>query len=57
MRPFAIAFMVISSLVAAGNVIYLSMTTSDQVKAKSRQEKRDLFYENQFIDCLARQGH
>ena len=57
MRPFAIAFMVISSLVAAGNVIYLSMTTSDEVKAKSRQEKRDLFYENQFIDCLARRGH
>ena len=57
MRPFAIAFMVISSFVAVGNVIYLSMTTSDEVKAKCRQERRDLFYENQFIDCLARQGH
>jgi hypothetical protein len=57
MRPFAIAFMVISSLVAAGNVIYLSMTTSDEVKAKCLQEKRDLFYENRFIDCLARRGH
>jgi hypothetical protein len=56
MRPYAIALMVISSLVAAGNVIYLSMTTPGEVKAKCRQEKRDLFYENQFIDCLARRG-
>jgi hypothetical protein len=56
MRTFAVAFTIISSLVAAGNVICLSNTTSDEVKAKCRQEKRDLFYENQFIDYLARQG-
>jgi len=56
MRTFAIAFLIVSSLAVAANTIYLSMTTSDEVKAKCRQEPRDLTYENQFIDCLARNG-
>jgi hypothetical protein len=56
MRAFAIAFMIVSSFAVAANTIYLSMTTSDEVKAKCRQEPRDWHYENQFIDCMARQG-
>ena len=56
MRAFAIAFTIVSSFAVAANSIYLSMTTSDEVKAKCRQEPRDWHYENQFIDCMARQG-
>jgi len=56
MKTVAIVFMVVSSLVVAANVIYLSSTTPEDIKNKCRQEKRDLLYENQFIDCLARKG-
>lgn len=56
MKALAIGFLIVSSLVVAGNVIYLSKTTSDEVKAKCRQEKFDPFYENQRFDCWARKG-
>ena len=40
----------------AGNILYLHATSSEDVKAKCVKEKRNWFYENQYIDCLARNG-
>ena len=54
MKTIAIAFLIFSSQAVAANVIDLSVVTPDDIQQKCRQEKRDLFYENQFIDCLAR---
>jgi len=56
MKTFVIAVSILASLAVAANALYLHATTSDEVKAKCRQEKRDIHYENQFIDCLARKG-
>jgi hypothetical protein len=36
--------------------VYLTLTTSADVKGKCQQEKIDYFYETQYVDCLARNG-
>jgi hypothetical protein len=56
MRIFVIMLSIAASLVVASNVLYLRATTSDEIKARCRAEKRDIRYENRFIDCLARKG-
>jgi hypothetical protein len=56
MKTFVIALSIVASLVVAGHTIYLDRTSSAEVKAKCAREKRDLHYENQYIDCLARKG-
>ena len=56
MKTFVIALSILASLAVAANALYLRATASDEVKAKCRQEKRDIHYENQYLDCLARSG-
>lgn len=56
MKTFVIALSILASLAVAANALYLHATTSDDVKATCRQEKRDIHYENQYLDCLARKG-
>lgn len=57
MKNIVIGFLLLSDLFVIGYVVYLQQTTPLDVKAKCRQQKIDYFYENQYIDCLARNGH
>ena len=54
MKNIVIGFLLFSDLIVIGYVVYLQQTTPVDVKAKCRQQK--ITYENQYIDCLARQG-
>ena len=56
MKHIVIGFLLLSDLIVIGHVVYLKQTTPADVKAKCQQEKIDYSYENQYIDCLARQG-
>jgi hypothetical protein len=56
MKNILIGALLLSDLVVIGHVVYLKQTTPIDVKAKCLQEKIDYFYENQYIDCLARNG-
>lgn len=56
MRNILIGFLLLSDLIVIGHVLYLQQTAPVDVKAKCRQQKTDYTYENQYIDCLARQG-
>ncbi len=56
MKNIVIGFLLFSDLIVIGYVVYLQQTTPVDVKAKCRQQKIDYTYENQYIDCLARQG-
>ena len=55
-KNIVIGFLLFSNLIVIGYVVYLQQTTPVDVKAKCRQQKIDYTYENQYIDCLARQG-
>jgi hypothetical protein len=57
MKNIVIGFLLFSDLFVIGYVLYLQQTTPIDVKAKCQQQKIDYTYENQYIDCLARQGH
>lgn len=56
MKNILIGILLLSDLIVTGHVLYLQQTTPVDVKAKCRQQKIDYTYENQYIDCLARQG-
>jgi len=56
MKNIVIGFLLFSDLIVIGYVVYLQQTTPVDVKAKCRQQKIDYTYENQYIDCLAREG-
>jgi hypothetical protein len=56
MKNMVIGFLIVCDLIVIAYVVYLTRTTSVDVKARCRQEKIDYFYENQYVDCLARNG-